>query len=130
MVEDMAYEKRVTRYSKHILTDNFRESTNPDVITIVHKALMWYLRVFYDDIERSDTEDHLKELQRLNEQAGTLPVLIETHRELAGYRGRDPRTIEQAFAEIDKLNKLTTSGVPLPTYGSPTLLRPKIETLR
>jgi hypothetical protein len=64
----------------------------------------------------------------LAERLDTPSVWLETRRELAGYWSMREQ-FDEAQRELAALEALQKTTPSLPTYGAPTLLRPKIEYL-
>jgi hypothetical protein len=124
--EDEATARGITRGAWHILNEKCAHSADPNVLVMTHQSTFWDLRLSAIDAEEHTTKKKREQLLNLAKTVNTPGIWIETRRELAGHwmmRG----DYDQASEQLQALESLLQENETLPTYGAPTLLRPKIE---
>ncbi|MFY9561293.1 MAG: hypothetical protein WAQ52_13755 [Terriglobales bacterium] len=126
--EDEVSARRMTRRAWHILNEKYGRSDDPNALMAVHQSTFWDLRLFAQDLEERSTQNKREQLIRLAERVNTPGIWIETRRELAGY-WTIRREYDEAREQLQALEDLQNLHPRLPTYGAPTLLRPKVELL-
>jgi hypothetical protein len=121
--------KQFTGHAWNILRQRYANSTDLDVLMIVHKAAMWDLRLWADYLEPWVIDYRIKQMIGFAEKVNNPAIWIETYRELAGYYGRTRHDEDKAHTTLQEIDRIRNTVSSLPPYGATTFLRPKIEAM-